>query len=77
MSFAGNPLPPFLKRKNVVGTVDMPPTSCLRAASLSAYPTARVERTGRLRKRSSQRIGLAGQRIENHSICHVEGSDES
>jgi len=74
MSFAGNPLPPFLKQNNVVGTVDMPPTSCLRSARLSAYPAACVGRTGRLRRCIAGWTGLAGWGIQNDLVCPVEQS---
>jgi hypothetical protein len=77
MNFHRNSLVHFLKQNNVDGFVDMPPASCLRAAHLSAYPAANVERTGRLRTRSSWQIGLAGRWIEIPCIYHVEASDES
>ncbi len=69
MNSAGNPLVHFRKRQGVGGSVDMPPTPCLRAACLSAYPAARVERTGRLRMRSSRQRGRAGRGNGNGSIC--------
>ena len=77
MNFHRNSLVHFLKQNNVGGVVDMPPAPCLRAAHLSAYPAANVERTGRLRARSSRHVGLAERRIKIPCICHVEASDES
>lgn len=72
MIFDGNPLVHFLKQINAGGAVDMPPTSCLRAVYFADHAAAHVDGTGRLRRPSSRKIGLAGQRIKIHSACPVE-----
>lgn len=72
MNSARNSFVHFSNRKNVGGNVDAPPAPRLRSAHLSAYPAARVERTGRLRRRASRQAGLAGWGIKNGSICHRE-----
>lgn len=73
MNFGGNPFVRFWKQNNVVGVVDMPPTACLRAAHLSAYPAANVERIGSLRRRFSDQTGLTGRILATPFICHQEG----
>lgn len=72
MNSSGKPHVHYIRQNNVGGNVDMPPALCLRAACLSAYSAARVEGTGRLRRRASCKTGLAGRGIENSSICHLE-----
>ena len=72
MNFGGNSPAHFLKQNNVGGSVDMTPAVCLRAACSTAYPAARVERTGSPRRRSSRQTGRAGRKIEIQRICHLE-----
>lgn len=72
MNSAGNSLVQFLKQDDVDGNVDTPPTPCLRTANPSAYLAARVERTGRLRRRASRQAGLAGWKNDNDTIFHSE-----
>lgn len=71
MNSARNSLVQFLWQDDVGGNVDTPPASRLRAAHLSAYPAANVDRTGRLRRCSFRETGLAGRGIENGSICRL------
>lgn len=72
MNFGENSLVHFVKQNNVGGAVDLPPTSCLRAVYFADHAAAHVDGTGRLRRPSSRKIGLAGQRIKIHSACPVE-----
>lgn len=72
MNSARNSLVQFLWQDDVGGNVDAPPAPSLRSAHPSAYPAARVERTGRLRRRAFRETGLAGRGIKNGSIYHVE-----
>lgn len=57
MNFDENSPVHFPKQNNVGGIVALPPTSCLRAACLSAYAAARVECTGSPRRRNSPGTG--------------------
>lgn len=71
MNSARNSLVQFLWQDDVGGNVDTPPASRLRAAHRSAHPAACVERTGRLRRRTSRGMGLLGRRIESGLICRL------
>lgn len=68
MTFGGNLLFHVLNQNNVGGIVDVRPAPGL----LAAYPTTRVERTGRLKRGPSRHIGLAGWMIQIQRICHQE-----
>jgi hypothetical protein len=68
MNSARNSLVQFLWQDDVGGSVNTPPAPRLRTAHRSAC----VERTGRLRRRTSRDRGLKGWRIKNGSICRLE-----
>ena len=72
MSFTRNPPAHFLEKNNVGGIVALPPTSCLRAACLSAYAAAHVECTGTPRRRHFQQIGPLRWTNEICRICPEE-----
>jgi hypothetical protein len=74
MNFGRNVLVHILKQNNVGGIVALPPTSCLRAAHLSACAAAHVERTGSARGRHSKGTGPMRRRSEIHRICAEEQS---
>jgi hypothetical protein len=72
MNFDENSLVHFLKQNSVGGIVALPPTSCPRAACLSAYAAARVERTESPRKRYFRQIGPMSRTSEIRRICPEE-----
>jgi hypothetical protein len=72
MNFDENSLVHFLKQNNAGGIVALPPTPCLRAACLSAYAAARVERIGSPRKRHFRQIGPVSRTSEIRRICPEE-----
>ena len=72
MNFDENSLVHFLKQNSVGGRATMPPTSCLRAACLSACAAARVERIGSPMRHHFRQSGPVSRTSEIRHICHEE-----
>ena len=72
MNFSRKVLVHIADQNTVGGIVALPPTHCLRAAHLSVYAAARVDRTGSARRRHPTQIGPMRRKSKIRRICPRE-----